>query len=73
MRDAPSSCLPPATAHDQQDGQTVQALGQGRTEERNSNNQPKIDSLLLNLISPNWIHMSWPWHINFNYSLLMSL
>lgn len=54
------------------DRQTENALGQGKTKQRNLNNQPKIDSLLLNLISPNWIHMSWPWHINFNYGLLMS-
>jgi len=49
------------------------AQGAGRTKEKNLNNQPEIDSLLLNLISPNWIHVSQPWHINFNYSLLMSL
>lgn len=68
------ACLPPGTARYWQDRQTEErALGQGRTKERNLNNQPKIDSLLLNLISPNWIHMSWPWHINFNYGLLMSL
>ena len=77
MNNAPSSCLPPGTAHHRQDGQTDRqtehALGQGRMKERNLNNQPKIDSLLLSLISPNWIHMSWPWHINFNYGLLMSL
>lgn len=67
----PSSrdCSSPAGRTDRQ---AMHALGQGRTERKNPNNQPKIDSLLLNLISPNWIHMSWPWHINFNYSLLMS-
>lgn len=76
MSNAPSSCLPPGTAHHGHDGQTDRrtehAVGQGSTKERNLNNQPRIDSLLLNLISPNWIHMSWPWHINFNYGLLMS-
>lgn len=76
MSNAPSSCLPLGTAHHGHDGQTDRrtehAVGQGSTKERNLNNQPRIDSLLLNLISPNWIHMSWPWHINFNYGLLMS-
>lgn len=47
--------------------------GAGRTKEKNLHNQPEIDSLLLNLISPNWIHVSQLWHISFNYSLLMSL
>lgn len=60
-------------AHHRQDRQTEHALEQRRAKEKNLNNQPKIDSLLLNLISPNWIHVSWPWHINFNYGLLMSL
>lgn len=68
----PSSCLPLRTAHHWQDGQTNRQTEHALGQERSLNNQPKIDSLLLNLISPNWIHVSWPRHINFNYSLLMS-